>query len=340
MNILTGLKASGNIHLGNYLGAILPMIQKSKELKPEDKFFFFVPDLHSFTIPIDYQSMYARILENVKIYIASGLDYQAENIFLYRQSFIPAHSELTWILSCFSYYGEMQRMTQFKDKSKNKGENVSVGLFTYPILMAADILLYDAQYIPLGDDQKQHLELARDLAIRFNNKFEKEIFTPPKPWKEQLEFMNLKHGVRIKSLQNPNKKMSKSVEDPKGTIALSDQPKDAAKKIMSAVTDTFENINWDPEKQPGITNLLQILALLSNQDIEQVKKDWTGKTRYGDLKKAVASEVESFLINFQANLNKIEEQEIEEILVQKENQVEVFAKETLLKAQVAVGIRR
>ena len=340
MNILTGLQATGKMHLGNYLGAILPMIKKSKELKPQDKFFFFVPDLHSFTTPIEYETMFARILENVKIYIASGLDYQAENIFLYRQSFIPAHSELTWILSCFSYYGEMQRMTQFKDKSKNKGENVSVGLFTYPILMAADMLLYSADYVPLGDDQKQHLELARDLAIRFNNKFEKKIFTPPKPWKEQLEFMNLKQGVRIKSLQNPDKKMSKSVEDPKGTISLTDEPKAASKKIMSAVTDTFENINWDWEKQPGITNLLQILALLSNQDFEQVKKDWTGKTRYGDLKKAVASQVEIFLTDFQSNLNQIEDKQIEKMLIEKEEKVNIFAKETLLKAQKAVGIRR
>jgi tryptophanyl-tRNA synthetase len=339
MNILTGLQATGKMHLGNYLGAILPMIKKSKELKPEDKFFFFVPDLHSITIPTDYTSMYARILENVKIYIASGLDYQAKNIFLYRQSFIPAHSELCWILSCFSYYGEMQRMTQFKDKSKNKGENVSVGLFTYPVLMVADILLYKAEYIPLGDDQRQHLELARDLAIRINNKFEEEIFTVPKSWQEQLEFMNLKQGVRIKSLQNPDKKMSKSVTDPKGTISLSDQPRDAVKKIMSAVTDNFQNINWDWENQPGITNLLQILALLSNQTIEKVKKEWTGQTSYGDLKKAVAKEVEKFLVTFQTNLNKIQDSEIEQILQKNEAEVKKMANQVLLKIQKKVGLR-
>ncbi len=336
--VLTGLQATGKMHLGNYLGAIKPMVKKSKELKIDDKFFFFVPDLHSFTTEIDYSLLYSRIIENVKIYLASGLDYHKPNVFLYRQSKISAHSELAWILNCFTYFGEASKMTQFKDKSEGK-DSVGVGLFTYPILMAADILLYGADYIPLGEDQRQHLELSRNLAQRFNNKFG-EVFIEPKPWKEQLEFMNLKEGVRIRSLQNPEKKMSKSVIDPKGTITLTDEPEEAVKKIMSAVTDTLENINWDWQKQPGITNLLQILVLFSNQSIDEVRQTWTGQTRYGDLKKAVAAEVKNFLTDFQDKLKNFTNQQAEKILTENEIEVSKFANQTLLKAQKAVGIRK
>jgi len=227
--ILTGLRANGDLTIGNYLGAILPMVQILRDLQPEDKFFLFVPDLHSFVTPIDHAQLYQNVLNNVKFYLASGIDYSKDNVFLYRQSQIPAHSELAWILSCFGYYGELQRMIQFKEKAKQQGQNVSVGLFTYPILMAADILLYNADYVPVGEDQKQHLELTRDLAIRFNNKFG-DVFVIPKPWSEQLEFTKRTEGVKICSLTNPTKKMSKSITDPKGTILLTDDPELAAKK--------------------------------------------------------------------------------------------------------------
>ena len=336
--ILTGLQATGKIHLGNYLGALKPMVEKQKSLQNDDKFFMFIPDLHSFTTPIDYSSLYQKTINNLKIYLASGINPTQKNVILYRQSHIPAHSELAWILNCFSYFGEISKMTQFKDKSQGKNETVSIGLFTYPILMAADILLYGADYIPLGDDQKQHLELARNLAIRFNNKFEKQIFVVPKSWKEQLDFMDLKEGIRIRSLQNPTAKMSKSVEDPKGTILLEDEPKNAAKKIMTSVTDNFESINWDWQKQPGITNLLQIYSLLSQKSLEETKQIWVGKTQYGELKKIVANLVQVFLEDFQAKIEKYSELEIEDILKEGEKNANQKAKRTLLEVQKAVGL--
>lgn len=338
--ILTGIRANSNLHLGNYLGAILPMVKTQKTLSEQDKFFFFVPDLHSFTTPIDHTKLYDLSVENVRTYLAVGLDYTKSNTVIYRQSHVPAHSELTWILSCFSYFGEMGRMIQFKDKSAGKNESVSVGLFTYPILQAADILLYDAEYVPVGEDQRQHLEIARDLAIRFNHKFEQEIFTLPKPWKDQMEFFELDKGVRIRSLQNPEAKMSKSVEDPKGTILLNDEPKLAAKKIMSAVTDTLGVINWDWDNQPGITNLLQILGLLTDTSETEIKAIWTGKTSYGDLKKEVASVVEQFLTDFQANLTKFSPQEAEKILISGEKIANEVANKKLRDAQKVVGLVR
>lgn len=338
--ILTGIRANNSLHLGNYLGAILPMVKTQKTLSAEDKFFFFVPDLHSFTTPIDHTKLYDLSLDNVRTYLAAGLDYTKSNSVIYRQSHVPAHSELTWILSCFSYFGEMSRMIQFKDKSAGKNESVSVGLFTYPILMAVDILLYSSDYIPVGEDQRQHLEIARDLAIRFNHKFEQEIFTLPKPWKEQMAFFELDKGVRIRSLQNPDSKMSKSVEDPKGTILLNDEPKMAAKKVMSAVTDTLGVINWDWENQPGITNLLQILGLLTDTSETEIKAKWTGKTSYGDLKKEVANAVENFLTEFQANLNKFTPKEAERILIEGEKVANEIANQKLRQAQKAVGLIR
>ena len=337
--ILTGLRSNGQLTLGNYLGAILPMVQLQNKLDAGDRFFLFIPDLHSFTTPIKHEELYANTLRNVKIYLASGAEASREGLFLYRQSRIPAHSELTWILSCFAYYGEIQRMIQFKEKSKQQGQNVSVGLFSYPILMAADILLYGADYVPVGEDQKQHLELARDLAIRLNNKFG-ELFVEPKPWKEQLEFANRSEGVKIRSLSDPDKKMSKSVEDPKGTITLADEPKAAAKKVMSATTDSLEEINWDWANQPGITNLLQIYALFSNQSQDQAIQTWQGQTTYGGLKKEVANLIEKFLIDLQAKVDAISDAEAENILRTGEEEAEEIAKETLSKAQKAVGLRR
>lgn len=338
--ILTGIRANSNLHLGNYLGAILPMIKTQKELSQNDQLFFFIPDLHSFTTAVDHSQLYDLVIENVRNYVAAGLDYTKSNTIIYRQSHVSAHSELTWILSCFTYFGEMGRMIQFKEKSTGKNETVSVGLFTYPILQAADILLYNAEYVPVGEDQRQHLEIARDLAIRFNHKFEQDIFILPKPWKDQMEFFKLDEGIRIRSLQNPEAKMSKSVSDPKGTILLKDDPKLAAKKIMSAVTDTIGVINWDWEMQPGITNLLQILSLLKNISHQEIILTWTGKTSYGDLKKEVAGAVEEFLTSFQDNLNKFSVNEAEEVLVKGEQIANEIANETLYKAQKAVGLVR
>lgn len=338
--ILTGIRANNNLHLGNYLGAILPMVKTQNQLQGSDKFYFFVPDLHSFTTPIDHSQLYNLTLENVQNYLAAGFNYTKSNSIMYRQSHVPAHSELTWILSCFTYFGEMGRMIQFKEKSAGKNETVSIGLFTYPILMAADILLYNGEYVPIGDDQKQHLEIARNIAIRFNHKFNQEIFSLPKPLKEQTQFFNLNESIRIRSLQNPESKMSKSIEDPKGTILLKDEPKVAAKKVMSAVTDTVGVINWDWQNQPGITNLLQILGLLSDISTEQIKATWTGKTSYGELKKEVATAVENFLTQFQAKFNTFTPEIAEKILIEGEKIANKIANKKLREVQKAVGLVR
>jgi tryptophanyl-tRNA synthetase len=346
--ILTGLRANSDLHLGNYLGGILPIVELQKKLGAEDKFFFFVPDLHSFTTLIDHSKLFETTLRNIKIYLAAGFDPEPKNVFLYRQSSVSAHSELTWILSCFTYMGEMSKMIQFKEKSQkaaDSNESISVGLFTYPILMAADILLYGADYVPVGEDQRQHIEIARDIAIRINNKFVGEypdgIFARvPKSWKDQLEFTGLDQGVRIRSLSNPEAKMSKSISDPKGTILLTDTPQDAAKKVMSATTDSFGEIKFDWVERPGISNLLTILAMLSGRNIEEVKKDWEGQTMYGNLKKEVASVVEGFLTEFQTNMNSIDDQKVIEVLERGETEANVVANETLLRVQKAVGVRR
>jgi len=336
--ILTGLKPNANLHLGNYLGAVIPMVRSLNNLSTDDEMFMFIPNLHAITIATDYHKIPQNTVDNVKMYMAAGFDVDHKNLTLYRQSYVSAHAELAWILSCFTYYGEAQRMTQFKDKS-SKNEQVTVGLFTYPILMAADILLYGAHYIPLGDDQRQHVELARDIAIRMNNKFETELFTVPEPWNKQLEFMGLKEGVRIRSLSRPESKMSKSENDPKGTITLSDDPAEAAKKIMSATTDSIGVVNWDWENQPGITNLMQILALLENKENEEVVAQWTGCQRYGDLKKAVATAVEVFLINFQEKLSHISDEKVFDVLQQGERKAQQIATKTLLQVQQKVGLR-
>ena len=335
--ILTGVRSNDEPTLGNYLGAFVPMVRLQREKAGEYQLNMFVPDLHSFTTPIDHETLYARTIKNLKYFVAAGLDIDNADTYIYRQSFISAHSELTWILDCFTYMGEMSRMTQFKDKSENEA-NVSVGLFNYPVLMAADILLYGAKYVPVGDDQKQHLEITRDIAMRMNNKFG-ELFTVPEDWKRQLDFASLDNGVRIRSLTNPDKKMSKSVQDPRGTILLSDDPADAAKKVMSATTDSIGEIHFDWENQPGITNLLQMLALLTDRDQAHVNAEWEGKTRYGELKTAVAEAVRTFLAEFQVRFNNVGEEALLAKLTASEESMRKTANQTLSKVQQAVGLR-
>lgn len=305
--------------------------------------FFFVPDLHSFTTPIDHNTLYEHTLRNLKYFVAAGMDFWADGAYLYRQSYIPAHAELAWILNCFAYMGEMSRMTQYKDKSEGQS-NVSVGLFNYPILMAADILLYSARYVPVGEDQRQHLELTRDLAMRINNKFadvfpEGVFATVPEDWKAQLAFAQRDNGVRIRSLRNPEKKMSKSVDDPAGTINMTDNPGEAAKKVMSATTDSLGKISFDWENQPGISNLLQIQALLSERPVRDVAAEWEGKNSYGELKKAVADQVEAFLANFQERVKAVDEPALLAKLQEDEHIVSEFANASLLRVQQAVGLR-
>lgn len=228
--ILTGLRANNDLHLGNYLGALLPMIDMAKTHAGEYQINLFVPDLHSFTTPIEHGKLYEQTLQNIKLFVAAGLPLDHDDVYLYRQSYIPAHSELTWILDCFTGFGELSRMTQFKDKAaKLSQDRISVGLFNYPALMAADMLLYNATYVPVGEDQTQHLEFTRDIAERLNRQFG-ELFVVPKPVKEQHEFFGKDQGLRVRDLVDPTKKMSKSDETGSGVIFLTDTEDIARKK--------------------------------------------------------------------------------------------------------------
>lgn len=335
--ILTGLRANNDLTLGNYFGGILPMIDMAKNRSDEFQINMFIPDLHSFTTPIDHSQLYDQILHNARLFVAAGLPLDNDDIHLYRQSYVPAHSELTWILDCFTGFGQMGRMTQFKDKSAGK-DDVSVGLFNYPVLMAADILLYGAKYVPVGDDQTQHLEFTRDIAERMNTRFG-DLFVVPEPVKKQHEFFGKDQGLRIMDLQNPTKKMSKSDEQGKGVIFLSDDPEQAAKKIMSAATDDKAQVQLDRENQPGISNLLEILALLRGHSVVDTAKQFEGETRYGDFKKVVADEVRTFLTDFQAKLAAVDEASILNKLTKSEEAMSLQSNERLLKVQQAVGLR-
>ncbi len=336
--ILTGIRSNEEPTIANYLGAFLPIIDMQKKFSGEYQINMFVPDLHSFTTPIDHTALYRNTLNNVKYFIAAGLDINDPNTFLYRQSYISAHSELTWILDNFTYMGEMGRMTQFKEKSSEHSESVTVGLFNYPVLMAADILLYNAIHVPVGEDQFQHLEIARDIATRFNNKFG-EIFAIPENTANQMKFINRDNGLRIRSLSDPTKKMSKSSSDEKSKILLIDDPEVARKKILSATTDSLGVINFDWTTQPGVTNLLQMLAILTGRPQEEVNAEWVGKTAYGDFKKVVAEAVAQFLIDFQAKLHALTDDVLLQRLEASEAAMTITANETLLRAQRAVGLR-
>ena len=336
--ILTGIRSNEEPTLGNYLGAFVPMVQLQQRYAGRYQLNMFVPDLHSFTTPIDHTTLYENTLTNLKYFIAAGLDITDEHTFLYRQSFIPAHSELTWILDCFTGFGEMSRMTQFKEKSADTNSNVTVGLFNYPVLMAADILLYNARWVPVGEDQFQHLEITRDIALRMNHKFG-ELFTIPEPTAKQTAFIQRDTGLRIRSLTNPEKKMSKSSTDQKSKINLADTPAQARKKIMAATTDSLGVINFDWQRQPGITNLLQLLAILTNRPQAEVNAEWVGQTQYGPLKRAVAEAVATFLTDFQTRLAGISDETLLATLERSERAMNEVANTTLLRVQKAVGLR-
>ena len=337
--ILTGLRANNDLTLGNYFGAMLPIIDMAKNRSAEFQVNMFIPDLHSFTTPIDHSQLYEQILHNARLFMAAGLPFDNPDIHLYRQSHIPAHSELTWILDCFTGVGEMGRMTQFKDKSGTiGGDRTSMGLFNYPVLMAADILLYSASYVPVGDDQSQHLEFTRDIAERINKRFG-DVFTVPAPVIKQHEFFGKDQGLRIKDLVDPTKKMSKSDDSGKGVIFLGDDPDVAAKKIMSATTDDMASIRYDKANQPGISNLLDILALLRAKPVSEVTTEFDGQTNYGDFKKIVAEELKKFLINFQLRLASVSDDEVIAKLERSEEQMRTQADNTLLRVQQAIGLR-
>jgi tryptophanyl-tRNA synthetase len=337
--ILTGLRANNDLHIGNYFGALLPLIDMAKNRSGEYQINLFVPDLHSFTTPIDHSQLHDQIMHNLRIFVAAGLELDNPDINIYRQSRISAHSELAWILDCFTGMGEMGRMTQFKDKSAKLSEDrVSVGLFNYPVLMAADILLYNTSYVPVGDDQSQHLEFTRDIAERLNGRFG-ELFTVPFAVPQQHEFFGKDQGLRIRDLADPSKKMSKSDESGKGIIFLGDEPAAAAKKIMGAATDSYGEIKYDLRERPGITSLLQILALLSDRPQAEVNAEWEGKTSYGDFKKTVAEVVANFLTDFQVRLGAVNDAALEAALERSEAAMRLTANDTLLRVQQAIGLR-
>lgn len=332
--ILTGIRANNDLHIGNYLGALLPIVDMANRHAGEYQINLFVPDLHSFTTPIDHSKLYAQSLHNLKLFAAAGLDLNNPDIYVYRQSFVPAHSELTWILDCFTGMGEMSRMTQFKDKSERLGEErISIGLFNYPVLMAADILLYGATYVPVGDDQTQHIEYTRDIAERFNGLFG-EIFMLPKPVQQQHEFFGKDQGLRIRDLIDPAKKMSKSDETGKGVIFLSDSPAAAKQKIMAATTDSLGEIAYDYKTRPGISNLLDMLSLFGGD-----KTKFIGQTQYGSLKTAVADNIGAFLEGFQSKFAVVDEKQLEQKLQKSEEAMNDQANQTLERVQRAVGLR-
>jgi len=348
INILTGLQANSELHIGNFFGGIKPIVLRQEALEVGDELYMMVADLHSYTMSIDHSVFYDQVLNNIRWYLAAGIEPGKEGISLFRQSRVPAHTELAWHLSCFSYFGELSRMTQFKDKSKkleSSADSVTVGLYTYPVLMAADILLYDVLYVPVGDDQKQHLELTRDIAIRINNRFEEQfpdgVFSVPREWKAQLEFTEQEEGVRIRSLSKPENKMSKSIKDPKGTILVSDDPQVAAKKIMSAATDNEAEINWNWNKQPGVTNLLQLAYLLDDEvSKHDVIEAWKGKTQYGELKKHVAGLVEAFLTDIQKKVASYSDREVEDVLRIGEHKANNKSRQTVERVRKALGLEK
>lgn len=336
--ILTGLRANNQLHLGNYLGALLPIVKLQRQYAGEYQVNLFVPDLHSFTTPIDHSRLYEQSLNNIRLFIAAGLDIKDQDTHIYRQSFVPAHSELTVILNSFTYMGELSRMTQFKEKGSGQS-SVSVGLFDYPVLMASDILLYGAKYVPVGADQTQHVELARDIAIRFNNKFG-DIFVLPEAEKQQIEFAHSTNRLRIKDLQDPSKKMSKSAGSDKGVIFLGDDPEVARKKILSATTDSFGEIAYDHKTRPGISNLMDILSAITETPLADVQQKYQGLNQYGDFKKDVADAVVKFLEDFNNNLQAVDDQLCLDKIRQSEQEMNQLANQTLAKAQKAVGLRQ
>ncbi len=322
---LSGIKPTGNLTLGNYIGAL----RNFKKVQDEYESFVFIADLHALTLPIDPQFLKNNTKDIVAFYLAAGLDTSKTTIFL--QSDVSAHSELNSILINYLYMGELSRMTQFKDKSaKMNHEAIGVGLFAYPVLMCADILLYNPDIVPVGEDQRQHVELCRDLVHRFNTRYNKEVFIMPKA-------ITPKVGARIMSLTDPTKKMSKS--DPKGDIFLKDEPNIIRKKIMSAVTDTGSDIYYDPINKPGISNLLQIYAALSDITIEEAQAKFKDIHQYGEFKKIVADKVLEELVPFQERYKTfLNSKTINEVLNAGKEKARYVANKTLTKVKKTVGL--
>lgn len=320
--IFSGVQPSGQLTIGNYIGAI----SKWVEIQDQYHSIFCVVDLHAITTPQDPKELNARIIEITKHYLASGIDPKKSIIF--QQSAVAEHSELAWILNCVARIADLKKMTQFKDKAGDKQENVSVGLFDYPVLMAADILLYNTDQVPVGDDQVQHVELARDLAKRFNSQFGATFKIP--------EVIIRKEGARIMNLVDPTKKMSKSSHTPASYIALLDEPAAAAKKIMRATTDLGSEVKYDKENKPGISNLLTIYSFLSGKTIKQLEKDYLGKG-YGDFKKDLAECVKDFLTAYQQRYNSYSDKQIKDLLKDGAEKLKPLAQKTLNQVKEKIG---
>ncbi len=323
--IFSGIQPSGTITLGNYIGAL----RQFTELQDEYNCYFCIVDQHAITVPQDKQELRKNIKSLAALYIASGINPEKSTLFI--QSEVPAHAQAGWILQCNTYIGELERMTQFKDKSDGK-DAVSAGLLTYPPLMAADILLYGTDLVPVGEDQKQHLELTRDIAERFNNRYN-DIFTIP-------EVRIPKVGARIMSLQDPVKKMSKSDQNQKAFITLLDEPKQIEKKIKSAVTDSEGIVKYDKENKPGISNLLSIYSILEGTPIQQLEERYEGKG-YGDFKGDLANIVVNAIKPIQDRYYElIDSKDLDDILDKGADKANYTASKMLTKMERAVGLGR
>ena len=321
--LFSGMQATGNLTLGNYLGALKNWVTISDDYQT----FFSVVDMHSITVRQDPAELRKRARTLLTLYIAAGLD--PEKNCIYYQSHVSGHAELAWILNCFTYMGELNRMTQFKDKAAKHADNINAGLFTYPVLMAADILLYQADVVPVGIDQMQHLELTRDIAIRFNNIYG-DVFTVPEAYIG-------KAGAKIMSLQDPAKKMSKSDENPNGSIYLMDDPDTIIRKCKRAVTDS-EGIILYRDEQPGVKNLIDIYRACTGKTPQEVEKEFDGKG-YGDFKMAVGEAVAAELAPLQARVAELSKDKayIDSVIKNNAEKAEYYANKTLRKVQKKVG---
>ena len=323
--IFSGIQPSGTITIGNYIGALKQFV----ELQNEYNCYFCIVDEHAITVPQDPQVLRKNIRSLAALYIAVGLDPNKATLFI--QSEVPAHAQAAWMMQCIAYIGELERMTQFKDKSSGK-DAVSAALLTYPPLMVADILLYSAHLVPVGEDQKQHLELTRDLAERFNKKYA-EIFTIP-------EVRIPKVGARIMSLQDPTKKMSKSDSNQKGFISMLDEPKQIEKKIKSAVTDSEGIVKYDVENKPGVSNLLSIYSIFSGKTINELEELYEGKG-YGVFKGDLAGTIIESLSPIQQRYHELmESEELDEILDKGAQQANAVASKMVKKMENAMGLGR
>ncbi len=322
--VFSGIQPSGSAHIGNYLGAIKHWADGQEE---KDNIFCIV-DLHAITVPQDPKELKENILETAKIIVAAGVDPKKSSIFI--QSNRPEHSELAWILNCYTQVGELSRMTQFKEKGQGR-QSVSAGLFDYPVLMAADILLYDTDEVPVGEDQKQHVELARDIARRVNGKY-REVFVVPEP---KIE----KRAARIMSLNNPKNKMAKSDRSESGYIALRDDTDTIRQKIKRAVTDSGSSIVFDPQKKPALANLLNIYSAFDGDRVEEIVKRYEGK-KYAEFKQDLAEIVIQGLSPVQARLEELDRDpaRLAEILSEGSQKVAPIASATLTRVKEKIGL--